>query len=146
VDPVSRRDFWELLHRLVQEGMTVFVTTAYMDEAERCDRVGLLHQGRLVRCDTPNAIKLQLEEECYQVQARDLRSARGFLETVPGVSSVEPAGATLHLFLSSHEASPASLERGLAERGLGPATVEKIAPSLEDVFIYLIRKASRVGG
>ena len=145
VDPVSRRDFWELLHRLVQEGMTVFVTTAYMDEAERCDRVGLLHQGRLVRCDSPEAIKLQLKEECYQVQARDLRSAKGFLETLAGVSSVEPAGATLHLFLSSQAVSPASLEKALAEKGLGPATVQKIVPSLEDVFIYLIRKASRVG-
>src|SRR5262249_52924445 len=60
VDPVSRRDFWAILYQLVKDGLTVFVTTAYLDEAERCNRVGLMHQGRLIRCDSPSALKTQL--------------------------------------------------------------------------------------
>src|SRR3989441_13333012 len=74
VDPVSRRDFWAILYQLVKEGMTVFVTTAYLDEAERCNRVGLLHQGRLIRCDAPDALKTQLEEVCYEVQCPNPRA------------------------------------------------------------------------
>src|SRR5437867_8808983 len=100
VDPLSRRDFWELLRQLARDGMTVFVTTAYMDEAERCDRVGLMHRGRLLRCDSPEAIKSQPEEECYEALVRDLRAAKEVLDKLPGVSSAEPAGAALHVFLS----------------------------------------------
>jgi ABC-2 type transport system ATP-binding protein len=142
VDPVSRRDFWELLRQLARDGMTVFVTTAYMDEAERCDRVGLMHRGRLLRCDSPEAIKSQPEEECYEAQVRDLRAAKEVLDKLPGVSSVEPAGAALHVFLSSSVTSAAALERVLLVRGFEAATIRRIVPSLEDVFIYLIRKAS----
>src|SRR5213593_498621 len=100
VDPVSRRDFWTLLYQLVKEGMTVFVTTAYLDEAERCDRVGLMHQGHLIRCDPPHVLKTHLEEICYELQSPNQRAAREFLQAAEGVLSVEPSGATLHIFLS----------------------------------------------
>jgi len=142
VDPLSRRDFWELLRQLARDGMTVFVTTAYMDEAERCDRVGLMHRGRLLRCDSPEAIKSQPEEECYEALVRDLRAAKEVLDKLPGVSSAEPAGAALHVFLSPSVTSAAALERELLDRGFEAATIRRIVPSLEDVFIYLIRKAS----
>ena len=142
VDPLSRRDFWELLRQLARDGMTVFVTTAYMDEAERCDRVGLMHRGRLLRCDSPAAIKSQPEEECYEALVRDLRAAKEVLDKLPGVSSAEPAGAALHVFLSPSVTSAAALERELLDRGFEAATIRRIVPSLEDVFIYLIRKAS----
>src|SRR2546426_2904830 len=79
VDPVSRRDFWAILYQLVKEGMTVFVTTAYLDEAERCNRVGLLHQGHLIRCDPPHVLKTHLEEICYELQRPNQRAAREFL-------------------------------------------------------------------
>src|SRR5262249_10791690 len=68
VDPLSRRDFWVLLRQLVQEGLTILLTTAYLDEAERCDRVGLMHRGRLIRCDTPAAVKSAVEDVCYEVE------------------------------------------------------------------------------
>ena len=142
VDPVSRRDFWEILYQLVREGMTVLVTTAYLDEAERCDRVGLMHHGRLIRCDTPAAFKSQIDEVCYQVACPDQRAAKTYLETLDGVASAEPFGADLHVFLSPARTSAEQLAAALDRQGLGPAEFSPVAPSLEDVFILLIRKAS----
>lgn len=143
VDPVSRRDFWTILRELVQVGLTVFVTTAYLDEAERCNRVGLIHRGHLIRCDSPDALKQSLEELCYEVQCSDHRAARELLRDSEGVLSVEPAGAALHLFLSPARTSAEVLERILEENSLGPVVLTPIVPSLEDVFIALIRKSSR---
>jgi ABC-2 type transport system ATP-binding protein len=142
VDPVSRRDFWAILYQLVGDGVTIFITTAYLDEAERCNRVGLMHRGRLIRCDSPEALRSQMEELCYEVQCADRQAAREFLQNVDGVVSVEPAGEALHLFLSPSRTSAAVLEKALIEKGLGPVVFRQIMPSLEDVFIALIRKAS----
>lgn len=137
VDPVSRRDFWAILYQLVKDGLTVFVTTAYLDEAERCDRVGLMARGRLIRCDSPAAIRASVSEECYEVRVRDRRAAREKLTGTEGVASVEPAGDSLHLFLTPGVTSPERLQQSI-----GPAEFRRIAPSLEDVFIALIRKES----
>lgn len=143
VDPVSRRDFWAILYQLVRDGITVFVATAYLDEAERCNRLGLMDRGRLIRCDTPAALKSGMEESCYEVQSPRPREARQMLRAAPGVVSVEPAGAALHLFLSSRQTSAETLARELNKRDLGPALLRPIPPSLEDVFIALIRKSER---
>ena len=138
VDPVSRRDFWIILHELVEGGLTVFLTTAYLDEAGRCDRIGLLHRGRLIRCDTPEALRHGLEETCYEIESPDPRAARARLQSVPGVLSVEPAGSTLHVFLEPHRTTPQALQGEI-----GPSTFRQIVPSLEDVFIAMIRKAGQ---
>ena len=140
VDPVSRRDFWAILYQLVQDGLTVFVTTAYLDEAERCNRVGLMHQGRLIHCDAPAVLKTHMAEVCYEVTVPDRRAAREFLEKLPGIVSVEASGPTLHLFLLPRETSPDRLSAALNAKGLGPVEFHEIVPSLEDVFIALIRK------
>jgi ABC-2 type transport system ATP-binding protein len=140
VDPVSRRDFWAILYQLVKDGLTVFVTTAYLDEAERCNRVGLMHRGRLIQCDTPARLKTRLDEICYEIQAPDRRAAREFLERQSGVLSVESSGPVLHLFLTPAVTSIERLQAGLAAAGLGPAEAGTIVPSLEDVFIALIHK------
>ena len=140
VDPVSRRDFWAILYQLVKDGMTVCITTAYLDEAERCNRVALMHQGRIVRCAPPEELRTRMEEPCYRVTAPDQRACREYLRKLPGIISVEPAGAVLHLFLSPRQTSEAILREKLENEGLGPATFKQIAPSLEDVFIALIRK------
>ncbi|HEV2690642.1 MAG TPA: ABC transporter ATP-binding protein [Bryobacteraceae bacterium] len=137
VDPVSRRDFWAILYQLVRDGLTVLITTAYLDEAERCNRVGLMNQGRLIRMDSPQALKRALEEACYEVNAPDLRAARELLQSQPGVLSVEPAGAKLHLFLS-RDKSPEALQSALPKQAM---TFREIVPSLEDVFIGLVRKS-----
>jgi len=140
VDPVSRRDFWAILYELVHEGVTVLVTTAYLDEAERCNRVGLLHKGRLIRCDTPAAVRAAPREKCYAVDCRDGRRARELLREAPGVASVEPFGSVLHLFLDEEKGSVAELTARIEQAGLGPVTFSAVEPSLEDVFILLIRK------
>ena len=111
VDPVSRRDFWNILYQLAKDGMTVFVTTAYLDEAERCDRVGLMHQGKLIRCDTPERLKTGMMETCYEVKADDPRLARERLRSAEGVVSAEPAGASLHVFLIPNLTSAEKLQR-----------------------------------
>ena len=145
VDPVSRRDFWAILYQLVKNGLTVFVTTAYLDEAERCNRVGLMHRGRLIRCDAPATLKSQLEEVCYEVSSADQRAARDLLERQPGVLSVEASGSVLHLFLSPSKTSAKRLESELAAAGLEAQEFREIAPSLEDAFIALIRKQELTG-
>ena len=145
VDPVSRRDFWAILYQLVRDGMTVFATTAYLDEAERSNRVGLIHRGRLIRCDSPAALRASLEEECYELRADDRRAAREVLLATPGVVSAEPAGDKLHVFLAP-ALSSAAVAAALERSGLGPAALRRIQPSLEDVFIALIRKEEALEG
>ena len=141
VDPLSRRDFWAILYQLVKEGMTVLVTTAYLDEAERCNRVGLLHQGRLIQCDSPEALRRGVPEACYELQSPNQRATREFLKSRPGVLSAEPSGATLHVFVSP-DVSVSALQRALDEANLAGSSFKPIQPSLEDVFIALVRKAS----
>jgi ABC-2 type transport system ATP-binding protein len=136
VDPVSRRDFWAILYQLVKDGITVFVTTAYLDEAERCNHLGLMYRGRLIRYDTPAGLKSHMEETCYEVRSPDGRAAKQILQTVEGVVSVEPAGAALHLFLNPAKTSVEALRSKAPE-----AEFRLIAPSLEDVFIAMVHKA-----
>ncbi len=143
VDPVSRRDFWQLLYQVVRDGMTVLITTAYLDEAERCSRVGLMDQGRLIRCDTPDALQDQLEEDCYEIQCPDPRRARALLAGSPGVSSVEFSGYALHLFLAPTRTTPETLQAILEQAGCAPARLTPIRPSMEDVFVALVGQPSR---
>ena len=135
VDPVSRRDFWEILQELVRGGLTVVVTTAYLDEAERCDRVGLMNKGRMVRCGTPAALKAAIAEPCFAVRGSGLREAKALLESMPAVSGVSMSGASLHLFLKPDAAINAVAWE------MPELTFEPIVPSLEDVLIAEIRKA-----
>jgi ABC-2 type transport system ATP-binding protein len=141
VDPVSRRDFWAILYQLVKDGITIFVTTAYLDEAERCNRLGLMNKGKMIRCDTPAALKTQMGAVCYEAQTPHQRQAREALQKLDGVVSVESSGASLHLFLAPGRTTVEKLQRELEDRNLGPVAFRQINPSLEDVFIGLVRKA-----
>jgi ABC-2 type transport system ATP-binding protein len=134
VDPVSRRDFWAILYDLVRGGLTVFASTAYLDEAERANRVAFMDHGRVIRCDTPAALRKSLDETCYQIRSSDNRALREKLAKEPGVLTVEPSGAYLHLFLHRKITSVEALASKLGFE------FEEILPSLEDVFIALIRK------
>jgi ABC-2 type transport system ATP-binding protein len=134
VDPVSRRDFWAILYQLVRDGLTVFVTTAYLDEAERCNRVGLMNQGRMIRCDSPLGLKRNFEKICYEIETSDQRAARTIL-------NAEPYGSKLHLFLPLGQA-PDALESALTAQGIQVLSFRPIIPSLEDVFIGLVRDAA----
>jgi ABC-2 type transport system ATP-binding protein len=142
VDPVSRRDFWAILYQLVKDGLTVVVTTAYLDEAERCNRVGLMHRGQMIRCEAPDVLRRHWEDACYEVRTGDSRRAIPILQNHPGVVSVETSGSTLHVFLA-RDVHPAVLGELLERKELAPASVRQIVPSLEDVFIAIIRKNER---
>ncbi len=135
VDPVSRRDFWAILYQLVRDGLTVFVTTAYLDEAERCNRVGLIYRGRLIRCEPPAALKSGVRELCFAIEAPDPRASALALEKLPGVVSIERSGPALHLLLD-----PAAGDLAKLEQAAPDARFQQIVPSLEDVFIAEVRK------
>jgi len=134
VDPVSRRDFWAILYQLVRDGLTVFVTTAYLDEAERCNRVGLMNQGRMIRCDSPQGLKRNFEKICFEIETTDQRAACAVLK------DAEPYGAKLHLFLPLGQ-TPHAVESTLAAQGIRLISFRPIIPSLEDVFIGLVRES-----
>lgn len=132
VDPVSRRDFWIILEELVRGGMTLLVTTAYLDEAERCHRVGLMHNGRLIRMGTPAELKARVPGDCYEVTGEGLRDLRERMAGVAQVLSVKPAGAALHVFLKAGATVP----------GVG-GEWHRIEPTLEDVFVSVIGAEAR---
>ena len=100
-----------------------------------------MYQGRLIRCEAPDALKRNIQEACYEVRASDARRAREILERIPGVMSVEPAGAGLHLFLVPSQTSPDRLQEEVMAGGIAAVAFKPIVPSLEDAFIALIRKA-----
>lgn len=142
VDPVSRRDFWAILYQLVKEGLTVVVTTSYLDEAERCNRVALMYKGRIIEQAPPGEIKKTLDATCYAIRCSDSRAARLLLRGSPGVLSAETFGPELHSFLDP-SADAAAISRTLSQHGLDPVEVREITPSLEDSFIALVRREER---
>jgi ABC-2 type transport system ATP-binding protein len=134
VDPIARRAFWELIRRLAKSGTTIFVTTHYMDEAEYCDRIGLMVSGRLVALDTPAKLKRDhVPGHLYQIEGDELDRAAEALRPVDGVIDVQPFGASLHVRTSS----PMNLEGALSKAGFEVA-IEQIEPSLEDVFLAVV--------
>ncbi len=146
VDPAARRRFWDLIDRLSEEGSTVFVTTHYLDEAERCHRVALMHAGRLLALDTPARLKATFAEGLV-LEVRPHRSAAAVLDAVartPGVADVALFGDALHVVLTVPEAA-VKVHEGLAGSGAGGAELRPLAPTLEDAFIGAIAAARRGG-
>ena len=135
VDPVSRRDLWVIVHEMVARGVTAIVSTAYMDEAERFDRLVLLHQGRLVALDTPEALQRGLAGHLIAVRVERPREAREAAVAIPGVQGAAVFGDRLHLTVEDAALQAPAVERGLAAAGFAPAEIGPIAPTLEDVFI-----------
>ena len=144
VDPISRRRFWDLIYELAGRGVTVFVTTHYMDEAEYCDRIALIYRGELIAMGSPEVLKTELmPEEVLEVLCERPQDAMGEIEKVPGVKEVALFGKGLHVVAEDGEATAAMVRSLLKERGYEIARVEKIAPSLEDVFVSLIEARDR---
>jgi ABC-2 type transport system ATP-binding protein len=143
VDPVSRRDFWRLLARLQRDGLTILLTTPYLDEAERCGRVALMDRGRLLVTAPPDALRAEAGT-AVEVLARPYRDAAEWLRGQPEVTDVEAFGQRLHASLArgaDREAAVRRLDAGLRAAGLQVESVRQTVPSLEDVFIQQIRAA-----
>jgi ABC-2 type transport system ATP-binding protein len=136
VDPVSRRDFWRILYDLLREGVTIFVSTAYLDEAERCTRIALMNNGRLLVTDEPLNIRKSLPISMIEILTPKARAARDMLSDIDGVPTVTIYGDRLHVALERAEAATAVIER-LASGGIEVTSTRAITPSLEDVFITL---------
>jgi ABC-2 type transport system ATP-binding protein len=136
VDPISRRDLWLIVHEMVARGMTALVSTAYLDEAERCDRVALLQRGRLAGLDTPPALQARLAARALAFHTDRPRQAAEALRGHPLVRSAALFGTALHVTTVTEGAAPA-LEAALGAAGIRVERVRPLAPSLEDVFIDL---------
>ena len=143
VDPVSRREFWKLLSEFLSQGITIVMATPYLDEAERCARVALLNQGRLLALDTPAALTAALPGRFYEVIAGEHRQVPEVLQRVPGVSGVQMFGERAHVRVATEAATaPDSIASSLASAGLDVRSVRPIQPSLEDVFIARLNEAT----
>ena len=137
VDPLSRRELWLILHEMVADGITVVVTTSYLDEAERCDRVALLHRGRILALDRPEALQGALDGRLLAVRVGRPRAAREALERLPGVRSAVLFGDEIHALVDPQLAD-AEVSATLAAAGHADAEVRVQTPSLEDVFIQRV--------
>jgi ABC-2 type transport system ATP-binding protein len=139
VDPTARRAFWDLIYELASEGVTVFVTTHYMDEAEYCERVGIMRQGKLLAMDTPGNLKKNvLAGDVWQVVASPLQTALDVIPTLDGVLQVGMAGDQLRA-ITERGLTAKQLQKPLQEKGIKVRSVEHAEPTLEDVFLSLAR-------
>lgn len=143
VDPMSRRNFWELIYHVSEQGVTVFVTTHYMDEAEHCDRLGLIDAGRLIALGSPHELKSRFTAgSLLDVQVDHVMTALETLSTEAVARDVAIFGAGLHVVVAGPEAIP-PIRAALERAGVTIHHIDTITPSLEDVFVALIEKAAR---
>ena len=146
VDPMSRRQFWNLIYDLSSQGVTVFVTTHYMDEAEYCNRMALIYRGELIASGTPRNLKTQhMKEQVIEVQCERPQDAIDEIAQLPEIKEVALFGRGLHAVTTDSSTAIPAIRRRLAERGLRSERVERITPSLEDVFVSLIEARDRAG-
>ncbi len=139
VDPVSRRDFWLLIYRLLQDGLTLLISTPYLDEAERCHRVGLMHAGRLIACDLPENLRRRVSGTVLEVRGADPVRVAPIVSRLPGVQQTELFGETLHVGVTDARATQPVVAEALMTGGFVTAQVRPILPSLEDAFIAMLR-------
>jgi ABC-2 type transport system ATP-binding protein len=135
VDPVSRRDFWRILYELVTEGVAILTSTAYLDEAERCHRVALLHQGKLLFCDTPANLKAGFGKGVLSVTSQDPRSLRSQLQHADGISSLVMTGDGLHVVVDDASFRIPQFEALLKRAQIPFDPIQQVAPTIEDLFV-----------
>jgi ABC-2 type transport system ATP-binding protein len=138
VDPISRRQFWDLIHQMAQEGVTVFVTTHYMDEAEYCNRLALIFRGKIVALGTPTELKRgSMQGELLLVECQPLGGAVEVLQSAPFVRDAAVFGNALHLVVADASAAVPLVRNFLTEHQISVSRIEGIRPTLEDVFVSL---------
>ena len=138
VDPISRRQFWDLIHKMAGDGVTVFVTTHYMEEAEYCNRLALIYRGKMVALGTPSELKQKyMKGELLLVECDPLGSAVEALQSAPMVMDAAVFGNALHLVVVQAEPAIPQVKQYLAQHSITVRHVDRIPPSLEDVFVSL---------
>jgi ABC-2 type transport system ATP-binding protein len=141
VDPISRRNFWDLIYAMAAKGVTVLVTTHYMDEAEFCDRLLLIYQGRVIAAGPPRDLKTSLPETILAVYPDRLGEALEIIRGLPEVGEAAVFGDGLHVATLQPEEAEAALRQALTEAGISVPRLDRVTPSLEDAFISLIQRA-----
>lgn len=142
VDPISRREFWDILSDLHIDGVTIFISTAYMDEAERCSRVGLMYQGEIIRQGTPQALRQLVRGDLLAIVTADLTLAEPIVEKIDGVLEVQVYGDRLHVFVDDAHKRQTEIEAALNAAGVGIKQIRPAAPHLQEAFISLVTHQS----
>ena len=143
VDPVSRRDFWRILYQLVRDGVTLFVSTAYLDEAERCNRVALLHEGRVLGVGTPEELKKMMPGLLYELRSSSPRAAAALLRQAFPEAAVGLFGDRVHLAMGDSDRVEARVAERMTASGIQLESFRPIPPSLEDVFVSVVGKQTQ---
>jgi ABC-2 type transport system ATP-binding protein len=138
VDPVSRRDFWKILQSLMHQGITIVMSTPYLDEAERCSRVGLMNEGKLMRVDTPSAMKDSMRGEVLEVVCDRVRDGFRLIKERWPSAEVQAFGDRLNVIVESAQRDSPELRAALQQAGITIASLRAISPSLENVFISML--------
>jgi len=138
VDPVSRRDFWRILYRLLEERVTIFVSTAYMDEAERCGRIGLMHRGRLLACDSVPGVKRLMPGSLLELRCDAPRAAAALLRKEH--DDVALFGDRIHIRVDDAEKATRSLQEAMGKAGFEIHELRGVEPTLEDIFMAVLPK------
>jgi ABC-2 type transport system ATP-binding protein len=147
VDPLSRRRFWDLIYTMADQGVTVFVTTHYMEEAEYCGRLALIYRGRLIAMGTPAELKSSLAgETLLEVRCRQNEQALEIIESLPVVLDAALFGSGLHVRTTDPREAREAINTALDDAGLAVDHMAAIAPTMEDVFVAMIEQQDRMGG
>ena len=147
VDPNSRRQFWDLIYDLSSQGVTIFVTTHYMEESEYCDRLGIIYRGELIALGTPRSLKTEhMPEAVLELDCARPNDAMAALERLPAVKEVALYGNGLHVVAADAAAAESEIREALRTGGFALGRVERIVPTLEDVFVSLIEARDRAAG
>jgi ABC-2 type transport system ATP-binding protein len=140
VDPISRREFWNILSELHLQGTTIVVSTPYMDEADRCTRVGLMYEGRLVKCDSPRNIRNKLHRQVIEIQTDAWQPVVNIVGKLAGVGETQTYGESIHVLVDSAERRLPEIKRVLKRHRIAVRTIRRSPMRMEEAFISLIRK------
>ena len=138
--PLSRRELWDILAELHVQGVTLVISTPYMDEAERCSRVGLMYRGEMIMCDAPEQIKAMIEGELIVLWPTQVRRAREIVQELPGVSEIQIFGEQLRVFAQDAEGTMDAIREALATSDIELCDAQRGEPRMEEAFISLIRR------
>lgn len=142
VDPVSRRDFWKILSNLLKDGITILMSTPYLDEAERCTRVALMNEGKIISLDTPKNIKTSINKDVTEIVCSEIRKAYNIIRNNFDYES-QMFGDRINVMVNNYENDYPKIESLLKENSIDVLNHREITPSLENVFIYLVKRSTK---
>jgi ABC-2 type transport system ATP-binding protein len=140
VDPSARRQFWDLINRLAEEGTTILVSTHYMEEAEHCNRLVLMNRGRIIALDTPSGLRERMDEPLLEIRTADPPRAVEALKTMDCVLEAAMFGRDVHVMVEEEAVAREKISALFAAQSISLESLERVSPSLEDVFVALVRE------